>query len=249
MTRIHLLGTGGYHPTEDRHTLCLMIPEDGLVLDAGTGFFRVRELLRTSSLDILLSHAHLDHSCGLTYLLDVLWNRGVEKVTVHSAQEHLEAVESSLFRSPMFPLAFDHGCHAIEGPFSIGTWMVRSRRQRHPGGSLGFRLDGPTGSIAYITDTTAEPDDDEAVAFLREVDLLFHECYFPDELEMLARSSGHSTASGVGKIARAAQVGRLMLIHPNPLASVADLQTLEGRVREYFPDAALARDGMIVDVN
>ena len=41
--KILLLGTAGYHPSETRHTACVMLPEAGIVLDAGTGFFRVRE--------------------------------------------------------------------------------------------------------------------------------------------------------------------------------------------------------------
>lgn len=248
MTRIHLLGTGGYHPTEDRHTLCLMLPEDGLVLDAGTGFFRARELLAGPRLDILLSHAHLDHCCGLTYLLDLLWGRTMESVTLHSASEYLDTVRSLLFQSPMFPLPFDHECHAIDGPFQIGPWRIRSRRQNHPGGSLGFRLEGTGGTFAFITDTTADPDDAEAVAFVRGVDLLFHECYFPDEFGDLARRSGHSTASGVGRLARIADVGQLVLLHSNPLATGADLAKLEASVKNLFPNTSLARDGMIVDL-
>ena len=35
--RLMFLGTGGYHPTESRHTACLFQPETGLVFDAGTG--------------------------------------------------------------------------------------------------------------------------------------------------------------------------------------------------------------------
>ena len=49
-----------------------MLPEVGVVLDAGTGFYRVREHLRTSELDVFLTHAHLDHVVGLTYLFDVV---------------------------------------------------------------------------------------------------------------------------------------------------------------------------------
>ena len=65
--QVVLLGTGGYHPSELRHTACIMLPELGIVFDAGTSFFRVRELLCTSTLDIFLSHAHLDHVIGLPF--------------------------------------------------------------------------------------------------------------------------------------------------------------------------------------
>ena len=59
--KLHLLGTAGYHPTQRRHTACLMLPEVGLVLDAGTAMFRIRDLIQTRHLDIFLTHTHLDH--------------------------------------------------------------------------------------------------------------------------------------------------------------------------------------------
>ena len=54
--RLLLLGTTGYHPSERRHTACMMLPEIGVVLDAGTAMFRVRQHLATPTLDIFLTH-------------------------------------------------------------------------------------------------------------------------------------------------------------------------------------------------
>ena len=90
--KLLLLGTSGYHPCERRQTACLMLPEAGIVLDAGTGFFRVREHLATPTLDILITHAHLDHVAGLTYLLDTVAQRPLKRVTVHGAAGKLAAI-------------------------------------------------------------------------------------------------------------------------------------------------------------
>jgi ribonuclease BN (tRNA processing enzyme) len=87
-----LLGTGGYHPSETRHTACIMFPEVGVVLDAGTGFFRVREHLATDELSIFLSHAHLDHTVGLTFLIDTAYETRLKRTTVHAAPEALDAI-------------------------------------------------------------------------------------------------------------------------------------------------------------
>ena len=82
--RLHCLGTVGYHPNDSSHTSCYFLPQSGILLDAGTGIFRLAKLIETDSLDVLLSHAHLDHSFGLTFLLDVLFE-GRVYVNIHTA--------------------------------------------------------------------------------------------------------------------------------------------------------------------
>ena len=34
--RVEFLGTSGFHPTESRHTACVVLPEIGIAFDAGT---------------------------------------------------------------------------------------------------------------------------------------------------------------------------------------------------------------------
>ena len=67
--RLELLGTGGFFPNDRRHTACVLLPEIGVMFDAGTAAYRVPDALQTPDLQIFLSHAHLDHVFGLTVLL------------------------------------------------------------------------------------------------------------------------------------------------------------------------------------
>src|SRR5262245_44173502 len=72
--RIALLGTGGWMPSDVRETACTLVRhgDRALVLDAGSGLRRLvpgSPLLEgAASLDIVLTHFHLDHVCGLAYL-------------------------------------------------------------------------------------------------------------------------------------------------------------------------------------
>ena len=75
--------------------------------------------------------------------------------------------------------------------------------------------------MAYVTDTTASADA-AYVEEIRGVDLLVHECYFPDSMADWAVQVGHSHTTPVAEVARAAEVGRLVLVHLNPLADDAD---------------------------
>ena len=102
--RIIFLGTGGYHPNERRHTSGVLLPEIGLLLDAGTGTFRAAERLTGDRLTIALTHAHLDHVCGLTYLLVPLHQGRIRQLRVLGAEPVLEAVRTQLFSSRIFPV-------------------------------------------------------------------------------------------------------------------------------------------------
>src|SRR4029079_10987383 len=81
--KLILLGTGGYFPTTRRHTACLMLPDVGVVLDAGSGMCGIAGHLATEQLDIFLTHAHLDHVLGLTYLVNLIPPHVLARTTVH----------------------------------------------------------------------------------------------------------------------------------------------------------------------
>jgi ribonuclease Z len=246
--KIVLLGTAGYHPSETRHTACVMLPELGIVLDAGTSMFRVRDRLITEDLDIFLSHAHLDHIVGLTYLLDILYGRTMRRVCVHADPRSLVAIEANLLSEQIFPvkLPCDYQPLLPAGSLPVAgggraTWFPLT----HPGGSTGFRFDWPTRSFAYITDTTANPTADY-IEKIQGVDLLLHECNFRDGQEDLAERTGHSSASQVAAVAKAANVGRLVILHVNPLEPGDDPVGLES-MRAIFPRTEIGVDLMELD--
>src|SRR5262245_34207480 len=138
--KLLLFGTSGNHPSERRHTACLMLPEVGIVLDAGTGFFRVRQHVITPTLDILLSHTHLDHSVGLTFMLSTKWQKPIERITVHGQAVKLAAVREHLLNENMFPAPLTCEWRALEdGPLVIGGAKVTHFAVVHPGGCVGAR--------------------------------------------------------------------------------------------------------------
>lgn len=245
--RVILLGTGGYHPSEERHTACLMLPEAGIVLDAGTAAFRIARNLRTRELDVFLSHAHLDHVVGLTYLLAPLAMKQIDVVRLHATEAVLEAVRTHLFSQAIFPVLPAFEMQPLTGSeMSIRRTTIRWQTlPSHPGASLAYRVDaagtdGQRRSLAYVTDTTV---DDSYTDFIRGADVLIHECYFPDAQSQWADTTGHSTTSRVLQLARDAGVGRLVLTHLDPLAVGDDPLKLEA-VRAVFPSVEIAGDGM-----
>jgi len=241
--RLQFLGTGGYHPNERRHTACIMLPEVGVVLDAGTSFFRVQPRLETDELDIFLTHAHLDHIVGLTFFVVPLITEQVKRATIHARPQDLDVLRERLFAEPLFPIVPSYELQPLSERIPLRDGGVLTHRHlAHPGGSVGYRLDWPGCSIAYITDTTASRD---YLDFVKGVDLLIHECYFPDDQVDWAVKTGHSHTTPVATLARDAGVGRLILVHIDPQRSGDDPIGLE-TARSIFPATEMAEDLMEV---
>jgi ribonuclease BN (tRNA processing enzyme) len=262
MPKLKILGTAGYHPSETRQTVSAFLPEYGIVLDAGSGIFRLRGQIQTPSIDIFLSHMHLDHSIGITFLLDVLYGTNV-KVRVWGIKEHLDALRTQLFGSPLFPLVFGSSVCPYETREIIpGNWVGLCKKDidkdisfctkelPHPGKSIGYRFrfrDGPV--LAYVTDTTCRL---EHADFVRGADLLLHECNFPDEIPGIgagkdyAEGTSHSWTSGVADLANIAGVKQLVLTHFNPLDPSEDPSHQES-AKVKHPNTVIAQDNMEIE--
>ena len=246
--RLIFLGTGGYHPNERRHTLSVMLPEIGLVLDAGTGFFRAPAHLQMRTLDVFLTHAHLDHVAGLPWLLVPLHRGELERVRIHATERTLDAVQKHLLAEPLFPVklgpSYGYEFRTLQEEVSVGNeGRLTHFPVEHPGGAVGYRIDWPERSLAYVTDTRAPG---AYVESIRGVSVLIHECNFADDQAEWAEKTGHSHTSAVAKLAREADVGRLILTH-------FDAQRLDddpvglAAARAIFPRTELSEDRMSVE--
>ncbi len=241
--KLILLGTTGYHPNDRRHTPCLLLPECGVMLDAGTATYRAGDYLATPELDIFLTHAHLDHVVGLTYLFSVMQVHPLRRITLHALPEKLAVVEEHLFSDALFPVRPPFKFRPLEESFALsGGGRLTHFPLEHQGGSIGYRLDWLGRSMAYVTDTTADVKA-AYVAKIRGVDLLVHECYFADDQADWARKVGHSHTTPVAQVAERAGVKRLVLVHLNPLSTADDPVGLDV-ARAIFPNTILGEDRM-----
>ncbi|HLA86274.1 MAG TPA: MBL fold metallo-hydrolase [Thermoguttaceae bacterium] len=241
--KIILLGTTGYHQNDRRHTPCMVLPECGALLDAGTGMYRVGRYLTTPEIDIFLTHVHLDHVIGLTYLFDVARDHPLERVRVHALPEYLTAIDQHLFSPALFPKKPPYEPRALRGPVALaGGGRLTYFSLDHQGGSVGFRLDWPGHSMAYVTDTTAALGA-SYVAKIAGVDLLLHECYYGDDEADWAARTGHSATTPVAQVACQADVGRLVLVHINPRRLEDDPVGLDA-ARRIFPKIEIGEDLM-----
>ncbi len=249
--KLVLLGTSGYYANDIRHTACMMLPEVGVVLDAGTGMYRVADylaadFLATGRLDVFLSHAHLDHIIGLTYLLGILPDNVLRRSIVYGDAEKLAAIRTHLFSEPLFPVPPKFELRPLTGDVPLPEGGKLSYFPLvHPGGSIGYRLDWPGSSLAYVTDTKATADA-TYIEHIRGVNVLVHEAFFPDGADEMAELTGHSCLSDVARVAAAAEVGLLVLVHVDPnLKQDSDLDLRPAK--KIFAATMLGTDRMEIE--
>ncbi|MEU4554642.1 MBL fold metallo-hydrolase [Micromonospora violae] len=243
---LHLLGTGGWMPSGQRETSCFMIRRGTrvLILDAGTGIRRLATqpslLEGVERIDIALSHFHLDHLVGLSYL-DAI-GTGIEKVvwgpgraaygvsTIDILNRILAPPFSSAARQELFTAVKDIDMAGEQ----IGPHPVTVRVQdRHTHPSVSFRY---ADLVAYCTDTAFDADNG---GLARGVRLLLHEAWLTGP----TGSASHSTASEAARVALMAEAQALILVHLDPRAE-HDLLLAESR--SLFTATDLGRDGLAI---
>jgi len=232
------------------------------MLDAGSGLYRASPYLQTASLDIYLTHAHSDHILGLDYLVGAILKKSFTESQLHVSNENMQALFQwtdefvSRVRVHAAPSTLIEVQQAFDG--LAVQWCALEAEERLSGGGMltyfalehtiacvGFRLDWPGHSLAYVTDTVAKPDA-PYIDHIKRVDLLLHDCYLPNRLAKIAEQTGHSHTAAVAQVAAAAQVGRLILIHHNTLGLKIDGAELES-ARAIFPSTEVGLDGMEVE--
>ena len=93
-------------------------------------------------------------------------------------------------------------------------------------------------SYAFCTDTAYH---EPIIDIIKDVDLLYHEATFPEEMKDFAQKTLHSTATDAAKIAKLANVKKLIIGHFS--ARYKDITLFEKEARNIFKNTVAAEDG------
>jgi ribonuclease BN (tRNA processing enzyme) len=255
-----LFGSAGWIPSRERDTMCVAVElgSNLFILDAGSGMSRFRGrigralLKRHDTISLFLSHYHLDHIVGISYLPLNFEGKRIHLYAprVGANGENPERVLARLFDPPIFfPLPgfpcsieihnLDEGRHRIDG-VTISVF-----RQSHTVPSVAYRIED---FLYYATDRLPTRD---LVARAKGVQVLLHDASF-DEDELTGKPGsrerrkalwGHSTAQDAGRLARDAGASCLGLIHLSPSMDEAQYVALRDKTRRIFPNTFLPSDG------
>ena len=228
-----------------------MYSRDGdevLLLDAGSGLRRLVSdpslVAGAERLTIVLTHFHLDHTIGLVYvpaLKDVpvreIWAPGRVVAGISGEELVHRVLDPPLLAARPADVFGDifTGVHELgDGPIEIGRFSLETRVQPlHTTPSVALKLDG---WLAYCTDTAY---DEENAGFARGCRVLLHEAFYAAEE---SEDRIHSGAGEAARIAAAAGVERLVLVHVHP--RLRDDEELLAFARPSFAAVEAGRDGL-----
>jgi ribonuclease BN (tRNA processing enzyme) len=228
--------------SDARETTCVLV-RDGdraLVLDAGTGARRLvtnRSLLdRVEHVDVVLTHFHLDHVCGLGYLRALSVSVSVWGPGAWLYGSDTREVLDGVCRPPVSPsdltALYELG-ELRPGEQEIGGFDLRTSAQpRHWAPSAGIRVGD---RLALITDT---PYEAASATLAAGVEHLLHEAWSSSRAPLYPEHD--ATAADAARVAREAGAERLTLVHLNP--TLPDLRAVLGDARTIVPEAVLGAD-------
>jgi phosphoribosyl 1,2-cyclic phosphodiesterase len=245
------------------NTACVEVRCGGrlLILDAGSGLrclgdALMREQAAPVAAEVLCSHTHLDHVCGLPFFAPLYCPDTALRVWGGQPclPETLETVLAATLSDPLMPDLLPQVGAAVEfmefRPGDVlAPWpglRISTAGLHHPGGAVGYRLESGGGVVVYVTDTEHDPatPDADVLRLAQGAGILIYDATYTDQEFPSHKGWGHSTWQEGVRVADAAGVGRLVLFHHAPSRTDDELDGIEAAAAALRPGTVAAREGM-----
>lgn len=250
------------------NTSCVEMQVAGhrIVFDGGTGL-RVlgQELMSQIPVEghLFFTHSHWDHIQGFPFFTPafVKGNRFNIYGAVAPNGSTIEQRLNDQMLHPNFPVPLQimgsqmSFCDLEVGePVQIGDVLVENALLNHPGEAVGYRVNWNGYAAAYITDTEHYTDrlDENVMWLARDADVMIYDSTYTDDEYYSEKSSkvgwGHSTWQEAVKVAKAANVKKLVIFHHDPLHCDQFMDGIKDLTSKQFANSLVAWEGLTIDV-
>lgn len=240
--RIRILGcSGGIGP--GLRTTSLLV-DDAILIDAGTGVGDLSLAQQRRIRRVFLTHAHLDHVCGLAFLADSVFDPEGPGIDVHASQPTLHALREHLFNWHLWPdfsvlptpekgqLRWHTLCPGES--FALDGGQIQAFAVLHTVPAVGYVLQAPRSTFAFTGDAYADDDMWKALNALPRLDKLMIEVAFADEQAALGYAAKHFTPGLLGEeLQKLRHKPKLYLTHHKPGCSRAIVRQCKTALRGW----------------
>jgi len=237
---IILLGTGVAIPQLEKAQSGILVktPEELLLFDCGAG---ILGRIVQSGYDyckihkIFFTHHHLDHNSDFLALLKAQQLAAFDSDVRMGKMDVYGPTGTQRHVAQLLELydyiTVDVSVTELEDGNSVrvGSGVASVRATKHSVPSIAYRMQTPTSTLVYSGDTEVT----ESVRELchGEVDVLIHECSFPDAFAWV---SNHTTPGKLRDLICDQHIGRIVLTHLYPHASGHE-DAMVDIIKEKFP--------------
>jgi len=234
------------------------IDENLIVFDMGSGLKNLGESIINRNIrkfDILISHFHYDHTCGLPFFRPA-FTTGYKfsiRSGILTTREQTKKVLQKQISSPSFPITIDefladveYNSFKVKKDFYIGKEIkIKTILLNHPDGAVGYRVENKNKSICYITDHEHDlkRQNKELMNFVKDTDALIYDCTYDDEDFKNYIGWGHSTWQEAVRMAQKSSVKKLFVYHHNPENNDNEMKNIESKCAKINKDYLVAREG------
>lgn len=248
------------------NTSCIELRACGehLILDAGSGIRPLGLSLaaeqRDLNLTLLLTHTHWDHIQGFPFFIPAYQARHrIRILGYEGSKKDLQATLEGQMENPYFPVSLSQmpGNLVIEEvsemSFQLGEITVRAARTKHPGMTVGYRIETPYGVVCYVPDHESAPGEPPGAVgeLIAGADVVMLDAQYTAEEYPSKKGWGHGCLDDVVRVAKDSGVKRLYLFHHDPTHDDDFLEKMLVRARSLIGAEMiieLAREGDFVEL-
>ena len=200
--KIKILGChGGVAP--GYRTSCYMV-NNRFLIDAGSAASALSPQQQTEIEDIFITHPHIDHIKDICFLVENTFYETRAVIHLRSTSDILNSIHKHMLNDilwPDFSKIFVDKAQTktlikfvpVEQDYTHEGIKIHHMRVNHPGHAIGYILDDGKKQIVFSGDTGPTEELWAMANKCSNLKAVFTEISFPNNMDTLARASGHFT--------------------------------------------------------
>lgn len=197
---VEVLGCSGSIGIPGQGTTSFLIDSD-ILIDAGTGLCEL-DFARLELIEhVFITHSHLDHICGLPFLIDTVGVGRKSPLRVYATLPTIRALQQHIFNEEIWPdfskiptaenPVLEYVEIKPEQELLFGDRRISTVEVDHTVPAVGVFLTTPTGGWCFSGDTHQTDRLFTLINQAKKVDYFFIEAAFPDKEKWLADLAKH----------------------------------------------------------